>query len=367
VRRERPWSQTLEPLLRFCAQPRKRTARTANLGAISARAEASSRRHDTAGPRPSVAGQASTPEFSVIVPTHNRRPLLAEVLSALEAQEGAPSFEVVVVDDGSRDETAQWLAQHGGARVRVLRQPHLGAAAARNAGIRVARGRIVAFLGDDTVPEPGWLAGHHACHCASGHDPLLAVIGRVAWHRRVKVTPFLHYINEQGKQFGYALIDDPRDLPFYFFYTSNSSLHRDTAGSELFDERFPYAAWEDTEFAYRLKRRGLRIDYEPAARVAHDHPTSIGRFMRRQERVGYSAVIFHARHPELGPFLGLGPDGPPPNTRATRERLIELRVRALDRVGISSPAHWDEILRLSYLGGLHRGWRELRQLKGGAV
>jgi glycosyltransferase involved in cell wall biosynthesis len=303
----------------------------------------------------------------VIVPTRNRPLLLAEVLAALDAQEDAPSFEVVVVDDGSREDTRDWLARHGGPRVRVLTQPHRGAAAARNAGIQAARGRIVAFLGDDTVPDPRWLASHHARHRAAGHDPLFAVIGHVAWHRRIKVTPFLHYLNEQGKQFGYALIDDPRDLPFYFFYTSNSSLHRETAGHEPFDERFPYAAWEDTEFAYRLKRRGLRIDYEAAARVAHDHPTSIGRFMRRQERVGYSAVIFHARHPELGPFLGLSPDGPPPNTRAWRERLIELRVRALDRLGISSPDHWDEILRLSYLGGLHRGWRELRQTNGGAA
>lgn len=352
VCRERPWTRTLAPLLQFCADPRKRSSATTPPAATG------SARHTAAAP---------DPEFSVIVPTHNRLQLLSEVLRALDAQEEAPPFEVVVVDDGSRDETRAWLASHGGPRVRVVAQPHRGAAAARNAGIRAARGRLVAFLGDDTVPEPRWLASHQARHQAARHDPLFAVIGRVNWHQRIKVTPFLRYLNEQGKQFGFALIDDPCDLPFYFFYTSNASLHRDTAGREPFDERFPYAAWEDTEFAYRLKRRGLRIDYEADARVAHDHPTSIGRFMKRQERVGYSAVIFHARHPELGPFLGLSPQGPPPNTRALRERLIELRVRALDRLGISSPSHWDEILRLSYLGGLHRGWRELRQGNGGAA
>jgi glycosyltransferase involved in cell wall biosynthesis len=361
VCRERPWTRTLQPLLAFCAQPRKRSSRTADLSTISAQG---ARTRTARAP----ASTDAPPAFSVIVPTHNRLSLLGEVLAALEAQEDAPPFEVIVVDDGSRDETRRWLAQNANPRVRVVSQSHRGAAAARNTGIRLARGRIVAFLGDDTVPEPGWLAAHHARHEAAGHDPQLAVIGRVAWHRRIKVTPFLEYINEQGKQFGFSLIEDPRDLPFYFFYTANASLHRETAGRESFDERFPYAAWEDVEFAYRLKRRGLRIDYEAAARVAHDHPTSIGRFMKRQERVGYSAVIFYARHPELGPFLGLGPEGPPPDTRALRERLIALNVRALDRLGISSPGQWDEILRLSYLGGLHRGWREPSlRVAGGAV
>ncbi len=144
---------------------------------------------------------------------------------------------MIVVDDGSRDDTRQWLARAGHPRVRVVSQAHRGAASARNAGIGVARGRIVAFLGDDTVPERRWLAAHHARHEAAGRDPQLAVIGHVAWHRRIKVTPFLEYINEHGKQFGFSLIEDPRDSPFYCFYTANASLHRETAVREPFDER----------------------------------------------------------------------------------------------------------------------------------
>ncbi len=78
-------------------------------------------------------------------------------------------------------------------------------------------------------------------------------------------------------------------------------------------------------------------------------------------------MIFHARHPELGPFLGLGPDGPPPLTQSAAERVLALRVRALDRLGISSPEHWEEMLRASYVSGLHRGWRSLRGGNGGAA
>src|SRR6202023_4279595 len=132
---------------------------------------------------------------------------------------------------------------------------------------------------------------------------------------RMRVTPFLRYITEHGLQFGYALIRDPEDLPFNFFYTSNLSLSRELLLAEPFDLRFPYAAWEDIELAYRLKRRGLHLIYEPAATVAHDHPTDLARFAARQERAGYCAVGFYRLHPELGGFLASGPAGPPPRSQ----------------------------------------------------
>src|SRR5690606_27849837 len=101
------------------------------------------------------------------------------------------------------------------------------------------------------------------------------------WHPRMRRTPFLDYLNEQGLQFGYALIRDPEDVPFNFFYTSNLSLGRERLLAEPFDEGFPYPAWEDIETAWRLCRRGMRLVYEPRARVAHDHPTDFDRFAAR--------------------------------------------------------------------------------------
>jgi glycosyltransferase involved in cell wall biosynthesis len=297
-------------------------------------------------------------DMSVIVPTHERRALLAEVLSALERQEHAPQLEVVVVDDGSRDGTADWLAgRRSTVPMQVLSQPQRGPAAARNAGVRAARGHFVAFLGDDTIPEPGWLAAHAARHGAAGNDPRLAVIGRTHWHPRVRTTAFLRYINEHGAQFGYALIRDPDDLPFNFFYTSNVSLHRELALAEPFDEGFPHAAWEDIELAYRLKRRGLRLVYEPSARAAHDHPTDVVRFGRRQEKAGFNAVVFYSRHPELGGFLGLGPEGPPPLGSRALARGLESLARVLERLPVAMPGLWDRVLRHQYLRGLHDGWR----------
>ena len=176
----------------------------------------------------------------------------------------------------------------------------------------------------------------------------------------MRPTPFLRYINEHGLQFGYALIDQPEKVPFNFFYTSNISLPRDLLLAEPFDLGFPHAAWEDVELSYRLHKRGLTMVYEPRARVEHLHPTDFERFSRRQEKAGESAVVFWQRHPELGAFLGLGPDGPPPVPDGARDRMREALVRALQKFPLQTPRLWEDTLRRYYIRGLWNGWRERR-------
>jgi len=90
-----------------------------------------------------------SPQVSVVIPTWNRaREVPAAIDSALA--QTRPPFEVVIVDDGSTDETQDVLARYGD-RIRVLRQENAGASAARNAGIRASRGEFVAFLDSDDL------------------------------------------------------------------------------------------------------------------------------------------------------------------------------------------------------------------------
>jgi len=306
------------------------------------------------------------PRFTVVIPSHNRGEVLFEVLSALGSQVGPPEFEVVVVDDGSTDGTREkllsWTATFP---FRALLEPARGPAAARNRGVAAARGARVAFLGDDTVPAPDWLAAHARVAERFEDSGRIAVIGYTGWHARVRRSAFLDYLNDHGLQFGYALIEEPDDVPFNFFYTSNLSLDRNLLLEEPFDEGFPYAAWEDIEAAYRMKRRGLRLVYEPGARTAHDHPTDFDRFAARQERAGFCAVVFYALHPELGGFLGLGPDGPPPLPPEGRQKLLEGLVRTLQNWPVKLPRLWERTLRFHYVRGLHRGWRERIETRGG--
>src|SRR5205085_11358539 len=105
-----------------------------------------------------------------------------------------------------------------------LSQEHAGPAAARNRGAAAARGERLVFLGDDVVPQPGFLAAH-----AAPPSEAAAVLGYTTWDAaRMRVTPFLTHLNERGAQFGYALVKDPEDVSFNFFYASNVSLPRET-------------------------------------------------------------------------------------------------------------------------------------------
>lgn len=90
---------------------------------------------------------------SVVVPTHNRAHLLPRLLSSLFAQD-LDDFEVVIVDDGSSDGTADVLDQHADSRLRVLRREGVGVSQARNAGTEAARGRYVAWCDDDDIWAP---------------------------------------------------------------------------------------------------------------------------------------------------------------------------------------------------------------------
>lgn len=298
-------------------------------------------------------------KFSVVIPTFNRIDILPETLKAVEALKSVP-FDLVIVNDGSNDGTAEFLENRTfEVPCQIIHQDNSGPSRARNRGVEAASGDIVAILGDDTVPQSDWLSRHKEAHALRDYDSNLAVIGYTKWHRRMRLNPFLEYINEWGLQFGYALIDDPESVPFNFFYTSNLSLHRSLLLTEPFDETFYYTAWEDIEAGYRMSQRGMRLVYEKRARVDHDHPTTFQRFASRQEKAGYNAVIFYKLHPELRQFVGLLPEGPPEPPSALRVHALTRFLNLVQPLPLKLPQMWEDVLRYHYVRGLRRGWREL--------
>jgi len=292
--------------------------------------------------------------FSVVIPTHNRIAMLQRVLDALEQQRDAPEFETIVINDGSTDDTDKILSQRSGITLRT--QTNSGPGRARNHGVSLARGRFVIFIGDDTVPEPQFLAEHARTHRESNDDPLIACLGYTGWPRSERVTAFMDYINDYGLQFGYRLIEDGGTVPFNFFYTSNISIDRQLLVANPFDTTFPSAAWEDIELAYRLEARGLKIRYNAKAVTRHYHPMSVDSFARRQYTVGKSGAIFYRKHPELGHFLGVHELSD--RTLADERALAKLRRRA--HLGerfrlLARPKVFETLMREHYLRGLRDG------------
>jgi len=302
-------------------------------------------------------------QFSVVIPTFNRAEILAMTLQSLSRQEAPPSFEVIVVDDGSADETPALVSglQDGyPVPLHYLFQPNRKQGAARNLGTWSASGALLLFLGDDIVPTARFLAEHAECHARHGSDPQVVVIGYTTWPDSFQKTRFLDYIGEHGWQFGFSLISDPDDIPFNFFYTSNISMSRrfflESGG---FDEEFREYGWEDMELSLRLRERDMRLVYAPEARAFHHHPTDLRSFVRRQERVGRSAWNFFLKHPEMAEFLNV--DRIPQYGIADRFRMSALAW--LCRVFESSDwpdlsRFYPDLMTYYYLRGLSRGREE---------
>lgn len=268
--------------------------------------------------------------LSVVVPTYNRKDVLEETVRAL-ARQTAPPLEAIVVDDGSADGTYDLLLAlreelKGSLDLVPLRQPNLKQGRARNLGVSRARGDLVLFLGDDTIPEPGCVAEHLAAH--RERPGPCAVIGFTGWHRdRMKVTPFLDFVNGHGPQFSFDLLADGQEVPFTSLYTSNVSIPREVLGEEPFDHRFTSYGWEDCELGWRLSGKGLPIVYRKAAATRHVHPQTMAQFLARQAHVGRAIDVLYEIHPELdgSPWL-------PPRKARWRHRKLSFAYRALARL-----------------------------------
>jgi hypothetical protein len=172
---------------------------------------------------------------------------------------------------------------------------------------------VVLFVGDDILPcDDRFLLTHARLHAGQPDDGF-AVLGKVVWPTdgRADITAVMRHIQGFcGEQFGYAHFRPYSLLDWRFFYTCNVSVKRrlvDDWTKEGFSTDFPSAAFEDTEFAYRMKRRqgGLRIYFDPASRGEHHHVHTVRTFIDRQFAAGMMAAVFVEKHPEVARDLGV--------------------------------------------------------------
>lgn len=234
------------------------------------------------------------PAITVVVPTYNRASSLARLLDALaDCEEPAGGVEVVVVDDGSTDGTAEVVGRSR-VSVRYVRQSNRGPAAARNAGWSLARSPIVAFTDDDTLPDRRWLVD--MVEELRARPELVAVGGNILPMRR----GFLADLVQLDRLVGHGADDGG----VRFVITANAAwrLHALRA-VDGFDEQFPIAAGEDADISYRAVENGGRLGITPRATVFHDHRTSLRGLFRTYYRHGTARPRLAATNAGLG----LGP------------------------------------------------------------
>lgn len=194
--------------------------------------------------------------ISIVIATKDRAAYLERALASLEGQIGAPSFEIVVVDNGSTD-TTQDVVERASANatvaVRYVYEPQPNRGKARNRGVAAAEGYLILFCDDDVLVPPGWIAAHEAAHTIGDmvvNGPILNVSSY-----DVRPRPALGNFSRA------------------FLCTCNSSLPKrafQSAGG--FDENFDLYGWEDTELGVRLRECGMRWTFAWDAYLWHVKP-----------------------------------------------------------------------------------------------
>ena len=242
-------------------------------------------------------------KVSVVVPTFNRGPALAETLSRLCASEmgEGDEIEILVVDDGStvpaQDAVAsRWTSDPSPRRkVRWLRQANSGPAAARNAGFRAAQGGIILFVDDDILVPPDLVRAHLAAHRT---HPGSVVFGLCPFAAPARPTPFRSYLD--------AIPGDyPPDagalIPMPTVASGQISVERAQFNSAdgVYSSGLVTPAAEEYELAHRLTRHGVPILLAPGIRAIHDQEVDVASYCRQQYKHGVGCGEAAAKQPAL--------------------------------------------------------------------
>jgi GT2 family glycosyltransferase len=238
------------------------------------------------------------PKISVVIPTKNRSALLAETIERVEAQTvSRDHYEVIVIDNDSSDDTRAVLEQRAKTycNLKFGLQEKPGAAATRNAGLRLAKSDLILFIDDDVQAEAELVQAHlerHQKHSST------SVIGSVSMPWGDTSEPFLRYLRDHRILNPYTPSKGPIDFSYY--HTCNVS----TPTAMLlnvrgFNENFKIYGMEDIELGYRLEKAGCRMVFAPEARAIHYRFPEYDDFIERSEQAGHSLGQLIQLHPEL--------------------------------------------------------------------
>lgn len=279
------------------------------------------------------------PAITIQLCTYNRAQLLPRVLQAcFEQNVPVGTYEVVLIDDGSTDETAQVIAgAQAAARVPFIAvsQDNAGLARGRNVGIAASSGERIIFIDDDVLPMPNFVEEHLR---AAARNRDLVVRGAV-----IEVESF-----------------DRLPAPFWsvrnysanWFWTSNVSVSRARLDlvrirdGEWFDETFSEYGWEDIELGLRLREIGTRAVFNKRAVAFHykpksDKPLDLEAALAQKRAQARTARVLSGKHPGWRVALATGDN---PVQRGLHRIARALRVRHGRRAQLAD-AYFEELER----------------------
>lgn len=256
-------------------------------------------------------------DISVVICSLNGAAGIDRCLRALAAQKDV-ELQVIVVDDGSTDDTSRVASEHGATVIR--HETNRGASAARNTGIRAATAPVVAFLDDDCEPEPEWarelleayedgvigVGGPLVPNAPDGYmlrflrrnNPLLPLEMNLAHSEKLMYRLYLYLLRQWAPEERH----DKREV--YTLVGANMSFLREAVTEIGLDERFRFGA-EDLDLCLQLRRRfpDGRLVTTPAAVVRHHFEPDLRDTLRRSRAYGRGCAMLYLKWPTMRPTI----------------------------------------------------------------
>jgi len=226
--------------------------------------------------------------ISVIIPVYNGEKILARCLASLQSQTiPRDKYEIIVVDDGSKDGTRK-VAE--GFNVNVISQKNQGPAAARNIGVKTAKGNIALFIDADCAAAPNWI--EEMTKPFSNPD-IVGVKGTYKTAQKSLIARLVQIEYEEK-------YERMKRFPYIDFIDTYSAGFRKNIFQKYggFNTSFPTATVEDQEFSFRLAKDGHKMLFQPDAFVYHLHQSTLWGYMRRKFWIAYWKILVLKYHPE---------------------------------------------------------------------
>lgn len=240
--------------------------------------------------------------LSVIVPAYNTETTLARLLDSM-IEQTQKDFEVIIVDDCSRDNTPK-IAEFYNCKLIRLTENH-GPAYCRNIGAKNANGNILVFTDSDCRASPNWIEKIQNRFSQNDTD---AIMGKLILLPSTFLGEAISGLGfPAGGSIGFDKIWKVNNEGFTSSLSSCNCAIRQDIFNKIggFDETFPFPGGEDSFLAYCLKKSNYKIKYCPDVIVYHEARNSIGDFIKWQFRRGISSFLFSKKVSDKAGFISL--------------------------------------------------------------
>ena len=228
--------------------------------------------------------EVKKPVVSVVIPTYNNSGVIGDCLKSVAGSDyPKEDFEVVVVDDGSRDDTRDVVGKfvEGSGNIKYIYQENRGPAAARNAGIRNARGDFILLTDADCVVPKDWIK--RMLEALKESDVVGGSLTPASSETLYEEFEQSRRDRLYGAQKKFVDLLPSCNLAF------PKRIWTEVNG---FDESFRYPSFEDYDYCKRIRNKGYRILYDPSIGVVHKHSTNLKGIIRRAFVHGKESILY---------------------------------------------------------------------------